>query len=104
MMLPTLISVSVAPGSYFFCALAVVAIAKARSPASASDLTFLLKTPVCIIVLPDVLAEAQAVFLSGCFLSRRIECGASMHDWQVVASAAIFRTAEQRSQCQFRQA
>jgi hypothetical protein len=48
-----------------------------------------------------VLAEAQAVFLSGSFLSRRIECAGSMHDWNAVASdaltailAAIFRGAE----------
>jgi len=39
MMLPTLISVSVAPGSYFFCALAALAKAIVKSPASAADLT-----------------------------------------------------------------
>jgi hypothetical protein len=52
---------------------------------------------MCIIVLPDVLAEAQAV-LSGRFLSHRTECEASMHSWVEVASfAAIFREAEQPS-------
>jgi hypothetical protein len=55
------------------------------------------KTWWCIIVLPDVLAEAQAVFLMGSFLSRRIECSRSMHDWFDVASDAFavkFRRAE----------
>jgi hypothetical protein len=45
-----------------------------------------------------VLAEAQAVFLSGSLMSRRIECERSMHDWDDVASngfAAIFRAAEE---------
>jgi hypothetical protein len=41
MMLPILISVSVAPGSYFFWALAVPATATASSPASATDLAVL---------------------------------------------------------------
>src|SRR6266550_2443369 len=97
MILPTLISVSVAPGSYFFCAPAVLATDTARSPASAADLTWL-KTRWCIIVLPDVLAEAQAVLLWGSLMSRRMECRRSMHDWGDVASdafAAIFRTAEE---------
>jgi hypothetical protein len=52
---------------------------------------------VRIIVLPDVLAEAQAVFLRGSLVSRRIERRRSMHDWDRVASNAfvgIFRTAE----------
>src|ERR1700704_3356146 len=62
MILPILISVSVAPGSYFFCAWAAPATATARSPASAADLAWL-KIRYCIIVLPDVLAEAQAVSL-----------------------------------------
>src|ERR1700676_3553922 len=96
MMLPILISVSVAPGSYFFCALAVLAAATARSPASAIVLAWL-KTRCGIIVLPDVLAEAQAVFV-GSLVSRRIECGLSMHDCGGVASdgsAAIFRRAEE---------
>jgi hypothetical protein len=51
---------------------------------------------VCIIVLPDVLAEAQAI-LMGRLLSHRIECRRSMHSWAGVASnafAAIFREAE----------
>jgi len=50
-----------------------------------------------MFVLPDVLAEAQAVCW-GSFLSRRIECERSMHSWDDVASnafAAIFRDAEQ---------
>src|ERR1700689_2209242 len=59
MMLPILISVSVAPGSYFFCALALLASATARSPARLMDLAWL-KTECCIIVLPDVLAAAQS--------------------------------------------
>jgi hypothetical protein len=49
----------------------------------------------CIIVLPDVLAAAQSFV--GSLVSRRIECGGSMHDWAGVASdapAAIFRGAE----------
>src|SRR5436190_21299044 len=62
MMLPILISVSVAPGSYFFWALAVVATATASSPASATDVAWF-KVRLCIIVLPDVLAEAHAVFV-----------------------------------------
>src|SRR6267142_4328735 len=65
MMLPILISVSVAPGSYFFCALAALATDATRSPASAMVLAWL-KTRWCIIVLPDVLAEAQAVLSLGC--------------------------------------
>src|SRR5271154_1990855 len=59
MMLPILISVSVAPGSYFFCALAVPASVMARSPARLMDLAWL-QTECCIIVLPDVLAAAQS--------------------------------------------
>jgi hypothetical protein len=58
----------------------------------------MLKTWVRIIVLPDVLAEAQAVFLRGSLVSRRIECGRSMHDWDGLASHAlvgIFRKAEE---------
>src|SRR5437773_1344601 len=62
MMLPILISVSVAPGSYFFCALAVLATATASSPANATDVAWL-KIRSCIIVLPDVLAGAHAVFI-----------------------------------------
>jgi hypothetical protein len=53
---------------------------------------------LCIIVLPDVPAEAQAVSLTGSLLSHRIECISSMHDWVEVASdgfAAIFRKAEE---------
>jgi len=53
---------------------------------------------VRIIVLPDVLAEAQAVFLRGSLVSRRIECRRSMHDWDGLASDAlvgIFRIAEE---------
>src|SRR5882757_5564781 len=62
MMLPILISVSVAPGSYFFWALAVLAIATASSPANATDMAWF-KIRWCIFVLPDVLAEAHAVFI-----------------------------------------
>jgi len=43
-----------------------------------------------------VLAEAQAVFVVGSLMSRRIECRRSMHDWIDVASdafAGIFRGA-----------
>src|SRR5580692_9163295 len=75
MMLPILISVSVAPGSYFFCALAVQASATARSPARPKDLAWL-KTEWRIIVLPDVLAEVQAVFLRGSLMSRRLNARA----------------------------
>src|SRR5665647_2485851 len=64
MMLPILISVSVAPGSYFFCALAALVTATARSPAIAIDLAWL-KTRVCIIVLPDVLADGSGSLLTG---------------------------------------
>src|SRR2546421_10274161 len=53
MMLPILISASVAPGSYFFCALAVPASAIASSPANAMEAVWF-KTRWCIIVLPDV--------------------------------------------------
>ncbi len=38
LMLPTLISLSVAPGSYFFCASAVPAMASDARPASASEM------------------------------------------------------------------
>jgi hypothetical protein len=61
---------------------------------------FMLKTWVRIIVLPDVLAEAQAVFLRGSLVSRRIECERSMHDWDGLASHAlvgIFRKAEENA-------
>jgi hypothetical protein len=43
-----------------------------------------------------VLAGAQAVFVVGSLMSRRIECRRSMHDWIDVASdafAGIFRAA-----------
>src|SRR5436190_23091894 len=101
MMLPILISVSVAPGSYFFWALALLATATTSSPASATDVAWF-KTRWCIIVLPDVLAEAHAVFIVRSLVSRRIECSKrSMHDWVEVASqafaailAANFRPAE----------
>src|ERR1700719_1101447 len=70
MILPILISASVAPGSYLFCALAALARDAATSTASAADLAWLktliwLKAVGRIIVLPDVLAEAQAVSWSG---------------------------------------
>src|ERR1700730_1595386 len=97
MMLPILISVSVAPGSYLFCASAVLATATASTAARHKDLAWL-KTRWCIIVLPDVLTEAQAASLWGSSLSRRTECGFSMHDRGSVASdgfAAIFRKAEE---------
>src|SRR4051794_23184820 len=58
MMLPILISVSVAPGSYFFCALAALATATAKNPANARYVAWL-KTRWCIIVLPDVLADGS---------------------------------------------
>src|SRR5258708_9768852 len=96
MMLPILISVSVAPGSYRFCAWALLASATARTPTRLKDLAWL-KTRWCIIVLPDVVAEAQAASLWGSSLSRRTECAFSMHDRGYVASngfAAIFRGAE----------
>src|SRR4029077_904081 len=97
MMLPILISVSVAPGSYFFCAWAVVAATAATRPASAIVLAWL-KTRWCIIVLPDVLADGSCSLDYGQLgVSRRIECTASMHDWDRVATngfAAIFRWAE----------
>jgi hypothetical protein len=64
MMLPILISVSVAPGSYFFCAWAALATATARSPASHKDLAWL-KTRLCIFVLPDVLADGSGSLLNG---------------------------------------
>src|SRR5690349_9783348 len=60
MMLPTLISVSVAPGSYFFCACAVPASAVASSAASAIFVRLFLAsswTRSRIIVLPDVLGR-----------------------------------------------
>src|SRR3954468_5308538 len=63
MMLPTLISVSVAPGSYFFCALAALATASAKS-ATATDLACL-KTRWRIIVLPDLLAEGSGSLWNG---------------------------------------
>src|ERR1700727_3112284 len=96
MMLPILISVSVTPGSYFFCASAALATATARTPASKADLAWL-RTWWGIIVLPDVLAEARAVS-GGSLVSRRIECAPTMHARGDVASdgvAAIFRAAEQ---------
>src|ERR1700751_444849 len=53
MILPILISVSVAPGSYFFSACALPARAIASSPASMSLLTWL-KSKSCITVPPGV--------------------------------------------------
>jgi hypothetical protein len=110
MMLPILISVSVAPGSYFFWAVAELATATANSPASAADVAkdlavdlatglTRLKAWQCIIVLPEVLAAAHAVFIVGQLgepsdsMQER-----SMHDWDYVTSAAFgrnFRTMEQ---------
>src|SRR3954462_13441680 len=75
MILPILISASVAPGSYFFCALAGLATAHARSPASAKDLAWL-KTRWCIIVLPDVLAEAQASLCGAAWRALGLNAGA----------------------------
>src|SRR5580704_14479647 len=97
MILPILISVSVAPGSYFFCAWAAVATAIVRSPARLMDLAWL-KTWLCIIVLPDVLAEGSGGLMWGSLASRRMQCDGSMHEWGDVASdgcAGIFRTAEE---------
>src|SRR6476660_5584976 len=72
MMLPILISESVAPGSYFFCAFAAPVSATASSPAIAADWTWL-KSWWCIIVLPDVKAAALAVLIFGQLgVSRRI--------------------------------
>src|ERR1700726_2726718 len=96
MMLPILRSLSVAPGSYFFSACAVPAMAVASSPASTVVMAWL-KTRWRIIVLPDVLAEAQPPLSRGSSLSRRAECTLSMHDRCEVASdglAAIFRRTE----------
>src|SRR5258708_30483088 len=66
MMLPTLISVSVAPGSYFFCACAVPAPAVTSSAAKAIFFRFFFRfflassmTRSCIIVLPDVLGRCD---------------------------------------------
>src|ERR1700678_4049879 len=109
MILPILISVSVAPGSYFFCALAALARDAATSTASAADLawrkilrfkTLRFEIWARIIVLPDVLAEARAVSWVGQLVSRRIECRRSMHDRDEVASGAvadIFRGAKEVS-------
>jgi hypothetical protein len=62
-----------------------------------ADLAWL-KTRWCIIVLPDVLTEAQAASLWGSSLSKRTECRLSMHDRGDVASDgcdAIFRVVEE---------
>src|SRR3954452_3865883 len=67
MMFPTLISVSVAPGSYFFCAWAAVANASPTTPASATDLACLNRR--CIIVLPDVLADGSGSLCTGSLMS-----------------------------------
>src|SRR4051794_19772745 len=96
MMLPILISVSVAPGSYFFWALALLATATASSPANAADVTWL-KTRMCIEVLPD-----RGSCSLCCGAAWRAFGTSSMHHWVAVASKAFaailrlnFRAAEQ---------
>src|SRR5579864_2913003 len=107
MMLPILISVSVAPGSYFFCACALPAIAIASSEASATDLAKL-KTWLCIIVLPELRADGLGGHLSAALPSRRIDavsvclnhphCGCRKFEVPALRAAAacpaIFRQAE----------
>jgi hypothetical protein len=67
-----------------------------------------------------VLAEARAVFVVGSLMSRRIECGRSMHDWidvasdafagifrgaaEIVASGSSFQTTNESKDCQMKRA
>ena len=102
-MLPILISVSVAPGSYFFCALAALATAIASRPARPQLFGVAQDDGGASLSSLNVLERAgpwaHAVFL-GSLLSRRIECARSMHDWGAVASGAFgrkFRGAEERA-------
>src|ERR1700712_888843 len=89
MMLPIFIAVSVAPGSYFFWAEAVLANEAISRPASATDLAF--KAWVYIIVLPDVLAAARASVAQ--FVMPSDKCTGSMHDCHGVASGHIMYSA-----------
>src|SRR6516164_263984 len=73
MMLPILISVSVAPGSYLFCACALLASVAASSAASA---IILLKLGPCIVVLPDVFPTVAAVLISGQLCQLSDQCAA----------------------------
>src|SRR6516162_6103654 len=75
MMLPILISVSVAPGSYLFCACAPLASVAASSAASAAVVT-LLKLGLCIVVLPDVFPTVAAVSISGQLCQPSDQCAA----------------------------
>jgi len=88
MMFPTLISVSVAPGSYFFCAEALLASAVASKVAIAMDLAWL-KALLGIVVLPDVLADGSNSLVEGCFAEPSDQCHLSMHDRDAVASEGV---------------
>src|SRR3954454_13345516 len=68
MMLPILISVSVAPGSYFFCAEAPLASAVAIKAAIAMDVAWP-KALLCIVVLPDVLADGSNSLVRAALMS-----------------------------------
>src|SRR5581483_2793669 len=99
MMLPILISVAVAPGSYFLvCASALPASAVASSAANTTFPGIPLRslgTRACIVVLP----EATTRFCPGSVPSRRTECAISMHDWNRVGSNCFFRGAEVWTRC-----
>src|SRR5215470_11853867 len=92
MMLPILISVSVAPGLYFFCACAVPANAVTSNAASMIGFAGVLtpfKRRSRIVVLPDVLAAAQLLGVGQHASSHRIECGISMHECAHVISNGV---------------
>jgi hypothetical protein len=76
--------VSVAPGSYFFWATALLATAVASRVAIAMDLADLkvlwLNALWCIIVLPDVLADGSDQSIEGCFDEPSDQCHLTMHD------------------------
>src|SRR4051812_24381754 len=88
MILPILTSVSVAPGSYFFCADALLASAVASKVAIAMDLAWL-KALLGIVVLPDVWADGSNSLVEGCFDEPSDQCHLSMHDRGVVTSDGI---------------
>src|ERR1700722_12901439 len=99
MILPILISVSVAPGSYRFCAAAGPVAAPARNPASTANWAERMIS-VRTIVLPDAESDRWSEAQSSYGASWRAlgsNAPQSMHDWKGVASHAfvgIVRRAE----------
>src|SRR3954462_14243151 len=82
MMLPILISVSLAPGSYFFCALAGVAVMAmaAAHPARAMTLLvtrIIVSLPLGVGFLPEVSQATRALASIGLFRCRKRHCCAA---------------------------